>query len=92
MPHLGHADSVTNDEHGSRSDISDWSSPKPVTRVIKVTLPTPLFLYKSFHTSICAFIPYAHAPWMIQALNRPRAQELNIAHAVKCITTLRVAS
>ena len=22
-PHVGHADSVTNDEHGSRSDISD---------------------------------------------------------------------
>ena len=23
MPHVGHADSVTNDEHGSRSDVSD---------------------------------------------------------------------
>ena len=23
MPHVGHADSITNDEHGSRSDISD---------------------------------------------------------------------
>ena len=22
-PHVGHADSVTNDEHGSRSDVSD---------------------------------------------------------------------
>ena len=22
-PHVGHADSVTNDEHGSQSDISD---------------------------------------------------------------------
>ena len=22
-PHVGHADSITNDEHGSRSDISD---------------------------------------------------------------------
>ena len=41
MPHVGHADSVTNDEHGSRLDISDWSSSNHVTRVIKVTLPTP---------------------------------------------------
>ena len=23
MPHMGHADSVMNDEHGSRSDVSD---------------------------------------------------------------------
>ena len=29
---------------------------------------------------------------MIQALNRPGAQELSIARAAKCITTLRVAS
>ena len=41
MPHVGHADSITNDEHGSRSDISDWSSSNPITQVIKVTLPTP---------------------------------------------------
>ena len=41
MPHVGHADSIMNDEHGSWSDISDWSSSNPVTRVIKVTLPTP---------------------------------------------------
>ena len=55
MPHVGHADSVTNDEHGSRSNISDWSSPNPVTRVIKVKTTNPLylfFIYKSFHTSI----------------------------------------
>ena len=61
MPHVGHADSITNDEHGSWLDISDWSSSNPVTRVIKVTLPTPtISLYKhsfiytcihSFHTS-----------------------------------------
>ena len=38
MPHVGHADSVTNDEHGSQSNIS---SSNPVTRVIKVTLLTP---------------------------------------------------
>ena len=53
-PHVGHADSVMNDERGSRSDIFDWSSSNPITRVIKVTLPTPLFLYiiiHSFHTS-----------------------------------------
>ena len=41
MPHVGHANSITNDEHESRSDISDWSSLNPITRVIKVTLPTP---------------------------------------------------
>ena len=41
MPHVGHADSVTNDERGSRSDVSDWSSSNPITRVIKVTLSTP---------------------------------------------------
>ena len=61
MPHVGHADSVTNDERGSRSNISDRSSSNPVTRVIKVTLPTPTislnnhpFIYTrihSFHTS-----------------------------------------
>ena len=41
MLYVGHADSVTNDEHGSRSDIYDWSASNPITRVIKVTLPTP---------------------------------------------------
>ena len=61
MPHVGHADSVMNDKRGSRSDISDWSSSNPVTRVIKVTLPAPAislynhpFIYTrihSFHTS-----------------------------------------
>ena len=58
---MGHADSVTNDEHRSRSDIFDWSSSNPITQVIKVTLPNPtislynnLFIYTrihSFHTS-----------------------------------------
>ena len=37
MPNADHADSVMNDEHRSRLDISDWSSSNPVTRVIKVT-------------------------------------------------------
>ena len=41
MPHVGHADSITKDQHESRSDISDWSSSNPITRVIKVTLLTP---------------------------------------------------
>ena len=67
MPHVGHADSVTNDERGSWSNISYWSSSNPVTRVIKVTLPTPLFLYIIIHTSMHTFIPYACAPWTIQA-------------------------
>ena len=61
MPLVGHANSVTNDERGSRSDISNRSSSNPVTRVIKVTLPTTtISLYNhsyiythihSFHTS-----------------------------------------
>ena len=54
-PHIGHANSVTNDEHGSQSDISYWSSSNPVTRVIKVTLPTPtIYLYHFIH-------PYTHS-------------------------------
>ena len=58
---MGHVDSVMNDERGSWLDISDWSSSNPITRVIKVTLPTPTislynhsFIYTrihSFHTS-----------------------------------------
>ena len=40
MSKEGYTDPVTNDEHGSQSDISNWSSSNPVTRVIKVTLPT----------------------------------------------------
>ena len=56
MPHVGHVDSVTNDEHGSWSYISNWSSSNPVTRVIKVTLPTPLFLYLNHFIH-----PYAHS-------------------------------
>ena len=55
MPHVGHADSDTNDEHGSWSNISDWSSSNPVTRVIKVTLPTPtisLYNHSYIHTHI----------------------------------------
>ena len=55
MPHVGNADSITNDEHGSRSNISDWSSSNPVTQVIKVTLPTPtISLYQFIH-------PYTHS-------------------------------
>ena len=59
-PHIGHADSVMNDEHESRSDISDWSSPNPVTRVIKVTLPTPtisLYNHPYIHTRIHSIRP-----------------------------------
>ena len=55
MPHVGHADSISNDEHGSRSNISDWSSSNPVTRVIKVTLPTSaisLYNHSYIHTRI----------------------------------------
>ena len=52
MPHEGYADPIMNDEHESRSDISDRSSSNPATRVIKVTLPTPtISLYD--HSFIC---------------------------------------
>ena len=55
MPHAGHADSITNNEHGSRSDVSDWSSSNPITRVIKVTLSTlaiSLYNHSYIHTHI----------------------------------------
>ena len=78
MPHVGHADSITNNERGSRSKISDWSSSNPITRVIKVTLPNPHYpLYE--HSFIHARIHSFHT-------------SKSIAYAVKCITTLRVAS
>ena len=60
MPHVGHADSVTNDESGSRSDISDWSSSIPITRVINVILPTPtisLYNHSYIHTRIHSICP-----------------------------------
>ena len=81
---MGHANSIMNDKHRSRSDLSDRSSSNPITRVIKVTLSTPtISLYD--HSFICchsyihtthSFIPYIRS----------------IAYAVKCITMLRVAS
>ena len=95
MPHVGHANSVKNDEHGSRSDISDWSSLNPVTRVIKVTLPTPaLSLYKSF------IHPYTHlfhtpAPPDDSTPNRLGAQGLKhyvcsqMHHNASCCVTKR---
>ena len=60
MPHIGHANSIKNDEHGSRSDISDWSSSNPVTRVIKVTLLTlsiSLYNHLYIHTHIHSIHP-----------------------------------
>ena len=57
---MGHADSITNDERGSWSDISDWSSSNPVTRVIKVTLPTlaiSLYSHPHIHTCIHSIRP-----------------------------------
>ena len=41
MPHAGYADSVTNDEHGSHSDISDKSSSNP-------PLESSRYLYQTF--------------------------------------------
>ena len=60
MPHVGHADSIMNDEHGSRSDIFDWSSSYPIARVIKVTLPTlaiSLYNHSYIHTRIHCILP-----------------------------------
>ena len=45
MLYVGLADSVMNDEHGSWSDIYDWSSSNPVTRVVQITQPIPLTLF-----------------------------------------------
>ena len=77
MPHVGNADSIANDERGSRSDISDRSSSNPITRVIKVTLPTPTISLK--HSFVHALIHSFHT-------------SKSIAYAVKRITTLHVAS
>ena len=84
MPHVGHANSIMNDERGSWSNIFDWSSSNPVTRVVNVTLPTPtISLYN--HSFICCH-SYIHATHLFIPYIR------GIAYAVKCITTLRVAS
>ena len=63
MPHAGYANSITNDGHGSHSDISDKELLKPITRVIKVTLPTVLLYFLMYdhsfilsHTCIHTFI------------------------------------
>ena len=92
MPHVGHADSIMNDERGFRSDISDRSSLNPVARVIKVTLPNPtislydhsfICCHSYIHTRIHTFIHTNHSfiPYI-----------RSIAYAVKCITMLCVAS
>ena len=93
MPHVGHADFVTNNEHGSRSNISDWSSLNPVTRVIKVTLPTPtisLYNHSHIHTRIHSIRP---CPPDDSGPESPGGSGTKgIAHAAKRITTHRVAS
>ena len=73
MPHVGQANSITNGGHGSRSDTSDKELLKPVTRVIKITLPKPsisfiyMIIHSSFfirmftHSSMHAFIHSSHA-------------------------------
>ena len=81
---MGHADSVTNNERGSRSKISYWSSSNPITRVIKVTLPTlTISLYKHSFISCHSYIHTNHS--FITCIR-------SIAYAVKCIRTLCVAS
>ena len=91
-PHVGHADSVMNDEHGSRLDISDWSSPNLVTQVIKVNTTNSLYffiiisyIHMRIH-SIRPCLPDNSGP------EPSGARELSITRAAKCITTLHVAS
>jgi len=59
-PIAGHADSITNDEHGSRSDILDCSSPNPITQDIKVNTANPLYFFiiiSYIHTRIHSIRP-----------------------------------
>ena len=46
MPHVGHADSITNDERGSWSDVSDWSSsnPRHLSHQGNITKPRYFFI------------------------------------------------
>ena len=63
MSQEGYADPVMNDGPRFHSIIPVSELTERVTRVIKVTLSTlAISLFKTFHTSIHAFIPYAHAP------------------------------
>ena len=55
MPHAGYVVSAMNEGHGSYLDISDKELLKPITRVIKVTLPNHLSLFSDYmiiHSSI----------------------------------------
>ena len=78
MPHVGHANSIMNDEHGSQSDISDWSSSNPVTQVNKVTLSAPtisLYNHSYIYTRIHSIHP---RPLDDSTLNRPGAKALRM--------------
>ena len=92
MPHEGYADPIMNDKHGSWSDISDRSFSNPVTRVIKVALPTPTI--SLYHHSFIYCHLYIHT--RIHAFNRTNHSFIpyirSIAYAVKCITTLSIVS
>ena len=73
MPHVGHAVFITNDGHGSRSDISDRSSSNPITRVIKVTLPTPtisLYEHSFIHARIHSFHTFEASHMQLNASQR----------------------
>ena len=92
MPHAGYADSIMNDGHRSHSDISDKELLKPITRVIKVTLPNLLTLFyflmhnHSFilsHTRIHTFI---HT--IIHSSHTSKVLHMQLMHhnALCCVT------
>ena len=84
-PHVGHANSVTNDERGSRSDISDRSSSNPITQVIN---QTPLLLYMNIHSSMHAFIHSIHPKALVMHLN---ASQRSVLHHVVAVASFNMS-
>ena len=85
---MGHADSVTKDERGSRSNISDWSSSNPVTRVIWVTLPTPTI-------SLCdhSFIQIIHSSHTSEALHMQlNASQRSVLHHEAAVASFNMSN
>ena len=52
MPYEGYVDPITNDGHGFHSNMTVSELTERVTRVIKVTLPKPFFIYLHDHSFI----------------------------------------
>ena len=74
---MGYADSIMNDERGSRSDISDRSSSNPITRVIKITLPT--LTISLYDHSFIYYHSYIHA--RIHTFVHPRIHSSHTSEA-----------